>query len=74
MPFHLIVPELGTTSSAATIMAFMKNILSFSLNCTTLSNHYSKFIFGRAFGKVFFRQMFTARNSRIPDVKENLLI
>ena len=43
VPFHLIVPELGTTSSAATIMAFMKNILSFSLNCTTLSNHYSKF-------------------------------
>ena len=37
--FHLIVPEEGTT----TIMAFMKNILSFNLNCTTLSKHYSKF-------------------------------
>ena len=43
VPFHLIVPELGTTSSAATIMAFMKNILSFNLNCTTLSNHQNKF-------------------------------
>ena len=43
MPFHLIVPELGTTSSAVTILAFMKNILSFSINCTTLSNHYRKF-------------------------------
>ena len=73
MPFHLIVPELGTTSSAATIIAFMKNILSFNLNCTTLSNHTASF-FGSAFDKVFFRQMFSATNSRIPDVKENLLI
>ena len=27
MPFHLIFSELGTTSSAATVMAFKKNIL-----------------------------------------------
>ena len=73
VPFHLIVPELGNTLSAATIMAFKKNILSFNKNCTTLSNHRTSF-FGSAFDQVFFRQMFTARNSRIPDAKENLLI